>query len=55
MGTVEKVIDRCLGYFGLFLIGAISWAADRMGRVPQPAPRARARRVSQPTTGRATA
>jgi hypothetical protein len=55
MGTVEKVVDRCLGYFGLFLIGAISWAADRMGPVPQPAPRVRARRVSQHTTGRATA
>jgi len=55
MGTVERVVDRCMGYFGLFLIGAISWVADRMGPAPEPAPRARARRASQHATERATA
>jgi hypothetical protein len=55
MGTIERVADRCMGYLGLFLIGAIGWMADRMGPVPQPAPRARARRVSHRTTRRAEA
>ena len=55
MGTVEKAVDRCMGYLGLFLIGAISWVADRMAPDPKPAPRTRARRASQHNTGRATA
>jgi hypothetical protein len=31
MGPLDRITDRCLGYLGLFLIGAISWAADRLG------------------------
>jgi hypothetical protein len=41
MRTMETVSERFMGYLGLFLIGAISWVADRMGppRLPaRPAP-----------------
>ena len=55
MGILDRVVERGMGYLGLFLIGVISWVADRTGPTPQPAPRARARRVSQHSTGRATA
>ena len=53
--VVDGVTDRCLGYLGPFLIGAISWVADRMGPTPQPAPRARARCVSPANVRRAEA
>lgn len=55
METIERVADRCMGYLGLFLIGALSWVADRMGPAPQPAPRARARRISHSHARRAQA
>jgi hypothetical protein len=55
MERLERVADRCLGYLGLFLIGAISWVAERMGPAPQPAPGARARRVSPHQTPRRAA
>jgi hypothetical protein len=41
MRTMATVGDRLMGYLGLFLIGAISWVADRTGpsRLPaRPAP-----------------
>ena len=53
MRAVEVLVDRSMGYLGLFLIGAISWVADRMGPAPQPAPRVRARRVPHHSAGRA--
>ena len=31
MKALNKITDRTLGYLGLFLIGAISWTADRLG------------------------
>jgi hypothetical protein len=31
MKTLSSITDRALGYLGLFLIGAISWTADRLG------------------------
>jgi hypothetical protein len=31
MRAMETVGDRLMGYLGLFLIGAISWVADRTG------------------------
>ena len=37
MRALEAVGDRFMGYLGLFLIGAISWAADRMGPPRLPA------------------
>jgi hypothetical protein len=55
MRKLERVADRCLGYLGLLLIGAISWVAERMGPAPQPAPGARARRVSPHQTPRRAA
>ena len=30
----ERQVDAGLGYLGLFLIGSISWLADRIGRAP---------------------
>jgi hypothetical protein len=54
MERLERVADRFLGYLGLFLIGAISWVAERMGPAPQPAP-GRARRVSPHQTPRRAA
>jgi hypothetical protein len=53
MRAVEVLVDRSMGYLGLFLIGAISWVADRMGPAPQQAPRVRALRVPQHSAGRA--
>jgi hypothetical protein len=38
MGPLDRIADRSLGYLGLFLIGAISWMADRMGPVTRPEP-----------------
>jgi hypothetical protein len=38
MRNVEQVVDRFMGYLGLFLIGALSWAADRLGPAGQAAP-----------------
>jgi hypothetical protein len=55
MRTVERMADRCLGHLGLFLIGVMGWVADRMEPAPQPAPRARTRRVSPHPTRRAEA
>jgi hypothetical protein len=55
MERLERIADGCLGYLGLFLIGAISWVAERMGPVPRPAPGARARRVSAHHTPRRAA
>jgi hypothetical protein len=55
MRAVERMADRCLGYLGLVLIGAIGWVAERMEPAPQPAPRPRARRVTPHTTRRAEA
>ena len=55
MGIVNGVADRCLGYLGLFLIGAISWMADRIAPAPEPAPRARARRIPPHSTRRVEA
>jgi hypothetical protein len=31
MKAPSRITDRTLGYLGLFLIGAISWTADRLG------------------------
>ena len=30
MKALSRIPDRALGYLGLLLIGAISWAADRL-------------------------
>jgi hypothetical protein len=30
MKALSRITDRTLGYLGLFLIGAISWTADRL-------------------------
>jgi hypothetical protein len=30
MKTLSRITDRALGHLGLFLIGAISWTADRL-------------------------
>jgi hypothetical protein len=30
MKALSKITDRALGHLGLFLIGAISWTADRL-------------------------
>jgi hypothetical protein len=30
MKALSRITDRALGHLGLFLIGAISWAADRL-------------------------
>jgi hypothetical protein len=38
MGCLDQITDRSLGYLGLFLIGAISWAADRLGSANLPVP-----------------
>jgi hypothetical protein len=38
MGPLDRIADRSLGYLGLFLIGAISWAADRLGSQNRPVP-----------------
>jgi hypothetical protein len=37
MKRVEQISDRFMGYAGLFLIGALSWAADHMGPTRHPA------------------
>src|SRR5262245_11687310 len=34
MKAWEHRLDRGLGYRGLFLIGSISWLADRLGSMP---------------------
>ena len=45
MTKTMAITERGLGYVGLFLIGALSWAADRLGpadpstRVPRSARR----------------
>jgi hypothetical protein len=41
MKALVRITDRALGHLGLFLIGALSWAAERLGpRRPEPeAPR----------------
>ena len=31
MKALNRIADRTLGHLGLFLIGAISWTADRLG------------------------
>jgi hypothetical protein len=31
MNPLSRITDRALGHLGLFLIGAISWTADRLG------------------------
>jgi hypothetical protein len=37
MKTLSRITDRALGHLGLFLIGAISWTADRLGTsAPEP-------------------
>ena len=37
MRPLSTIADRAMGYLGLFLIGAISWAADRRGSTgPEP-------------------
>jgi hypothetical protein len=46
---MEQVSDRFMGYLGLFLIGALSWAADRMGPTRRPASGAGAREVARRT------
>ena len=55
MKTRDEHIDRVLGYLGLFIIGALGWAADRLGELraawPAVAPRPRTSR----TIGRAKA
>lgn len=45
MGAIERIADRSLGYAGLFLIGAMSWVADRLGPARRPAPRVPSRMV----------
>jgi hypothetical protein len=31
MKPLSRITDRALGYLGLFLIGSISWTANRLG------------------------
>jgi hypothetical protein len=33
MKTRDERIDRMLGHLGLFIIGALGWAADRVGEL----------------------
>jgi hypothetical protein len=30
MKAISRITDRALGHLGLFLIGAVSWTADRL-------------------------
>jgi hypothetical protein len=42
MKTLSRITDRALGHLGLFLIGAISWTADRLSTSgPEPGFRTR--------------
>ena len=54
MGTFERIVDTGLGYLGLFLIGAVSWTADRLPLAGRPEPGVPTRMVSHPrvTPGR---
>ena len=45
-------MDRWMGYLGLFLIGGVSWLADRFGASPAAAPRGRVRREPRPVAAR---
>jgi hypothetical protein len=47
MKRVEQVSDRFMGYLGLFLIGALSWAADHMAPRRHPASGANAGDVTR--------
>ena len=48
METFDGIAGRCLGYLGLFLIGAISWAADHLGPAPGVPVRMVSRRSARP-------
>jgi hypothetical protein len=43
MRPLDRIADRALGSLGLFIIGAISWAADRLTAAGRPAPETPAR------------
>jgi hypothetical protein len=47
MKRVEQISERFMGYLGLFLIGALSWAADHMGPERHPVSGASARVVTR--------
>lgn len=50
MGAFDGIAGRCLGYLGLFLIGAISWAGDHLGPAPGVPIRMVSRRRARPDT-----
>jgi hypothetical protein len=53
MKTRDEQIDRMLGYLGLFIIGALGWASDRLGELRAAWPAAAPRPRTPPTMGRA--
>jgi hypothetical protein len=55
MKTRDEQIDRMLGYLGLFIIGALGWASDRLGELRAAWPAAAPRPRTPPTMGRAKA
>ena len=55
MKTRDENIDRVLGYLGLFIIGALGWACDRLGKLRAARPAAEPRPRISPTMGRAKA
>ena len=55
MKTRDEHVDRLLGYLGLFIIGALGWASDRLGELRAARPAAEPRPGIPPTMGRAKA
>jgi hypothetical protein len=55
MNTRDERIDRMLGYLGLFIIGALGWASDRLGELRGALPAAAPRRRTPRTIERAKA
>jgi hypothetical protein len=55
MKTRDEQIDRMLGYLGLFIIGTVGWAADRLGELGAAWNRVAPRANTSHTIGRAKA